>query len=161
MRFLAVLLTFLLLSGCAATGPAFTPAPHPDANAKQALVYIYRSDTFAFGGRDAYFYVNGVNVADLSRNGYTWFHAPAGTHQLVQKWPIDVSRQSLEGKVEWIAGETYYYKLLTDSESSHPTLTLRWRLAAVSPGIAEAELRATKYQPAIGASKLATAGGAR
>lgn len=158
MKTQLTLLATIVLSGCAATGPAFTPAPV--SNAKKALVYIYRVDSFALGGRDAYFYVDDQNVADLSRNGYTWFHAPAGKHELKQKWPVDVSLyKKLETSVNWESGHSYYYRFVTFSgESSYPTIKIHWHLSEVPAGVAMNEMQTSKLQEAFGASKLNVGG---
>ena len=154
MKLLLVIFGALVLTGCAATGSAYTQAPQPQGN--QSLVYIYRVDTFALGGRDAYFYVDGTNVADLSRNGYTWFHAPPGDHVLQQKWPIDVSMfQKIEAPVTWEAGKSYYYRFVTLGGDGRPgTITIRWQLSQVSESQAQQEMTNTKLQPAFGAGKL-------
>jgi hypothetical protein len=142
------------MAGCAAMGTDYAQAPQPQAN--QALVYIYRVDTYALGGRDAYFYVDGTNVADLSRNGYTWFHAPSGKHVLQQKWPIDVSMfKKLEIPANWEPGKAYYYKFVAFGGDSLPgTITIRWRLSEVSESQAQQELKDTKLQPSFGSAKL-------
>src|SRR5262245_2735110 len=105
MKAIAGLVAALFLAGCAARGAAYQAAPAPAAT--DALIYIYRASSFVMGGRTAYFYVEDVNVADLDSEGYTWFHVPAGTYALKQRWPIDVSPRSLEMQQVWKAGETY------------------------------------------------------
>jgi len=105
----------LFLGGCAATGPVFEDAPPPGTT--DALVYIYRTNTGGHGARDAYFYVDNVNIGDLSKNGYTWFRIPAGEYTLKQKWPADTLWLSTpEQKVKWSAGQTYYYRFRTSLE---------------------------------------------
>jgi len=146
------------LTGCAAIGPEYqaAPAPGPD----EALVYVYRTNSQALGARDAYLYVDEINIADISRSGYTWFHVPAGRHKLVQKWPIDVSASKrIEMDVDWQAGKTYVYRLTTSMGSILPTglglsMTLNWQLYETSLENARPELFQTNYQPAFGASKL-------
>jgi hypothetical protein len=128
----------LLLSGCAATGPAFSPvAPSND----RALVYIYRSGDYMFGARDTYFIVDNKAVAELSLSGYTYFYATPGKHVLEQEWPFDIAitpfihRARLD--VEWKAGETYYYKFA-------PIMSLN----RVVKSQALQEIRLTKWQQA-------------
>ena len=143
----------MVLSGCAATGQSYTEAPKPKET--EALVYIYRVDSFALGGRDAYFYVDGTNVADLTRNGYTWFHAPAGTHKLAQKWPIDVTFNSkMELPVTWEPGQTHYYRFIASMGAPGSMNLFEWELAQVVEEKAIAEMKNTKLQPAFGAQKL-------
>ena len=140
-----------LLAGCAATGvPYTTPAPQPGAT--DALVYIYRPDGDGLKLRDAYFYLDDVNIVDLSHKGYTWFHVPAGDYTIKQKWPADVTlgMKTLEIPVRWQAGGTYFYRLHTRVD----VVSLRWRLGQVPPEEAVRELPACRLQPATGLPKF-------
>ena len=150
VRYLSLIITVLLasaiLAGCAARGLAYNPAPPPpEAN---ALVYIYRPDAAPFSARDAYFYIDDVNIVDLSRKGYTWFHVPAGRYKLKQKWPFDVTlgMKTVEATVEWEAGATYYYRLQVLSKP----FTVEWRLSQVPAPEATLELRDCRLQPPVG-----------
>ncbi|WP_222616381.1 DUF2846 domain-containing protein [Undibacterium umbellatum] len=168
MKRITILLIAILLTACAAKGPAYQAAKAPENG--NALVYIYRINTAAFGARDAYFYVDNKNIADLSVEGYTWFHVPAGEHKFEQKWPVDTlagnpvraklqqiftrkaneenaNRMTLsEGYVNWEAGKTYYYRLATALPSVYPTLTMQWLLQEVTPEQALPELKKSKLQ---------------
>ncbi len=106
-----VSLIAIVLSGCAATGPVFTPVAPPDPDS--AVVYIYRERTFAFGARAAYFYVNDVNVFDLNADGYSWLTLPAGRYKLRQTWALDIIPKPIEANVELKAGEIRYLSLST------------------------------------------------
>ena len=140
----------LCISACAARGPVYTPAPTPAA--ADALVYIYRPGGFALGARDAYFYVDDVNVADLSAEGYTWFHLPAGEYTMRQKWPLDVTfgKKTLELRVRWLPGRMYFYRLDTSVRVPY----VEWRLAEVPSDVAMTQIRNCKLQPAFGIEKL-------
>jgi len=140
-----------LLAGCAATGAPYTaPAPPPGVN--DALVYIYRPDSRALMLRDAYFYVDGVNIVDLGNRGYTWFHVPSGDYVFKQTWPADVTlgMKTIEIPVRWQAGGTYFYRLHTTLDF----MALRWRLGQVPPEEAVRELPACRLQPAAGLPKF-------
>lgn len=162
---LLVLIFTLLLSACAATGPGYQAAPLPGND--QARVYIYRVNTFVAGGRDAYFYVDKKNVADLSVAGYTWFHVPAGEHRFQQKWPVDVggspainlwklwkndeseevNKKTLqEGYVYWEAGKTYYYRFHT---ALYGLMGMQWILQEVTAEQALPEIKKTRLQPSF------------
>lgn len=140
----------LLLVACAATGVAYNPAPSPSET--DALIYIYRPDSAAFSARDAYFYIDDVNVVDLSRKGYTWFHVPAGEYTLKQKWPFDVTlgMQTLKAKVRWLPGRTYYYRL----QLTRKPMTVEWQFAEVAPSQAARELAECRLQPPFGLEQL-------
>lgn len=155
MKHLAALLSALILTACATQAPTDQAPPRPEANHHQALVLIYRANTLGLDTREASFHVGEIPVASLRRNSHTWFLAPTGEHRLTQNWPVDVPlAQSLQGTVEWQAGQTYYYKLSTESQLEDTRTTIRWRFASVSEETAEAELKSTRYVPALGAAKL-------
>ncbi|MFZ6870751.1 DUF2846 domain-containing protein [Undibacterium sp. Di27W] len=163
-----ILLISILLTACAATGPAYQAARAPE-NGK-ALIYVYRVKSFALGGRDAYFYVDGKNIADLSVEGYTWFQIPAGEHKFEQRWPADVpgstnpvtakiaqlfKKSSDDGSVEkktlqqgyvnWEAGQTYYYRFGTNLAGTSP-MKIEWFLQEITAEQALPELKKTKLQ---------------
>ena len=140
----------LSLFGCAVRGPGYIPAPSPAA--ADVLVYIYRPDNFALGKRDAYFYVDDVNVADVSANGYTWFHVPAGEYIFQQKWPFDVTlgTRTLTLKVQWLPGRTYFYRL----ETARHSPKIVWRLSEAPADEANIQIAKCKLQPALGVEKL-------
>lgn len=157
MKSLAAILSALILSACATQTPTNAPPPRPEANSHQALVVIYRANTPGLDARDASFHVDDTPVASLRRNSHTWFLAPVGEHHLTQNWPVDVPlAQSLQGSVDWQAGQTYYYKLSTESELVDTRVTIRWRFASVPEEMAQAELKSTRYVPASGAARLQT-----
>ena len=147
MKKLSTILFALVISGCAATGPIYQAAPEPIET--DALVYIYRPGAFAFSAQDAYFYVDGVNITDLTNEGYTWFHAPAGEHTLKQKW-FGIFAKTLEKKTNWLPRQTYFYRL----EISTGLIVQRWSLSEVPAERARAEIACCKLQPAFGAEKL-------
>ena len=147
---LSIFLT-LALWGCSATGPIYKAAPEPGDN--NSLVYIYRQPHFAYSANDAYFYVNDNNIADLTNDGYTWFHVPSGEYILKQRWPgmLDFSGKfDIKMKVRWEPRQVYYYRLETRMEPFRNV----WRVSAVSPEQALSEIRNRKYQPAVGQQKL-------
>jgi hypothetical protein len=137
-----------LLSACAAVGPIYTPAPAPQGT--DALVYIYRMGGLALAARDAHFYVDDVNVTILSREGYAWFHVPAGEYTVKQTWSADVSPKTIQLKARWLPGRTYFYRLETSPGFGY----VEWRLTAVPVDQGMAEIGRCKLQPAFGAERL-------
>lgn len=146
--FVSALIAFVM-SGCAANGPAFDARPSSISGA--AHVYIYRVDSPAWGGRDAYFYVNDLNVADLSRNGHTQIDVAKGTYVLKQKWPLDITlgMKTLEVPVRWENGANYYYRFVAIADAH----SVKWQLTKVDESIALSELKETRYQPPKDAGK--------
>lgn len=155
MRYMAILLCIGVLTGCAATGPIYQDAPEPKET--DALVYIFRPNPFfsILGGRDAYFYLNDVNIVDLSSEGYTWFHVPAGEYFLKQKWPYDVTygRHVVEMKVNWLPHHKYFYRLDSTGNVSSTHFNMQWQVIEVNAEQASKEISHCKFQPAFGLSK--------
>jgi hypothetical protein len=86
MRRRSILILIVLLSGCAATGPAYKAAEEPSGGF--ALVYIYRPDSLTYGARAANFFLDDRSVAEIRSNGYSYFYVKPGTYRLRQKWPV-------------------------------------------------------------------------
>jgi hypothetical protein len=149
MKRLCTVLLVLFISGCVATGPLYQAAPEPKAS--DALIYIYRPGSGAMGGRTAYFFVNEVSVADLSNDGYTWFHVPAGEYTLKhtwQTWPVMGS--TVQVRTRWLSGNTYFYRL----ETSGGIGIIQWRLSRVPANEALTEISSCKLQPAFDVDKV-------
>jgi hypothetical protein len=146
-----LILTMALLSGCAAIGPQYAAAPPPAQD--QALVYIYRVNTMALGGRGADFYVDDVHVVDLRRNGYTWFHVKAGPHGLVQTWAADLAwkTEKIAQAVDWDAGKTYFYRFDVTGEIAYGAMKWNWTLSEVPARQALLEMSDKKLQTAFDA----------
>lgn len=150
---LITLFLVVVLSACASTGPIYQPAPAPAP--QDALIYVYRPANFVLSGRDAYFYVDDVNIVDLSTEGYSWFHVPAGNHTITQKWPFDVTLgfNTVNIGKEFRPSQTYYYRLEIDSFSftfqfMFGIFNPYWRVTEVPEEQALAEIAVCKYQPA-------------
>lgn len=154
LKRLFVFCTCALIAGCAATGPAYVDAPLPKDN--DTLVYIYRPDNWGWNMRDAYFYVNDINIADLSSNGYTWFHVPAGEYSLKQRWPADLTylMKDIVIPVKWSSLRKYYYRLLLHSAYGYKTTEYQWEVVEVPEAQALEEIRKCKLQPPLGLQKL-------
>jgi hypothetical protein len=146
-RLIVVLVLFL--SGCAASGPTFTPAEKLGPN--EGLVYIHRDNGFGLGGRTAYFYINGVNIFDLDRKGYSWISLPAGHYTLRQKWPADVTPKSLSIELDIEAGQTRYFGFGTDLCSDR---CIQYELHEQQPSVGRATIAEKHFQPNFGAAKL-------
>lgn len=147
MKQLGAILCLLVISGCVATGPAYRVAPEPTG--ADALIYIYRPNSFAMSAGDAYFYVDDVNIANLTNGGYTWFYAPAGEHTLKQKW-FGLFSQKLFMRTAWLPAHKYFYRF----ETSTNIVTIQWRLSETPADRALMEITCCKLQPAFGAEKL-------
>jgi hypothetical protein len=156
MRHIFILLgiSVLLLTGCAATGPAFAPAQISDPDA--ATVYIYRKSNFALRARAAYFYVNDVNVFDLNAEGYSWVALPGGKYTLRQGWAVDMLAKSLVLNLEVRPRETRYFSFETGvCAAGYREVCVEWVLREQRPEVGRREIQEMKFQENFGASKLA------
>lgn len=144
MKALYVVVSFFLF-GCAATGPTFQDIDI--TNPESGAIFIYRADSFALAVRDAYFYVDDINVFDLSRNGYSFIVLPAGKHIVKQKWAIDISRKSLEFPIEVEAGKKTYLSFETGvCGIFYMTVCLEWKLREEEPVKAAQEIISKRLQ---------------
>ena len=147
MRALGLLVFSFILAGCAATGPKFTEAP-PPANDK-AVIYVYRDPSLALGARDVYFYVNGKNVFDLTRKGYSYFYASPGPLDLSAKWPFDIQMFS-DPAVKHLdikPGETRYFRFQTGTESTPLGFNILWGFFEVPVDQGHSEISTMAFQP--------------
>ena len=127
--------------------PAGFPSPKAVPPGTPATVYIYRVGDFgAFGMRDAYFYLNDVNIVDLSHRSYTQFQVNPGTYRLTQKWPYDVTfgAKATSLQVRWLPGETYYYKF----EARKLPFRTEWRLQSVTDALGQVDTKKLDFRNA-------------
>lgn len=153
-KFIAVAtLVVLLLTGCAATGPAFQPVANVDPGS--GLVYVYRAKTFALGARAAYFYINDVNVFDLNADGYSWVSLPAGTYKLKQKWAADIWAKPVEVNLDVRPGETRYLSFETGvCASGYKEICLQWTLRSETAQVGQQAIVDKKFQENFGLTKM-------
>ncbi len=79
-RFLGSI-TALVLVGCSATGPVFTPAPMP-ATGDQAIVNVYRPDQFMAKAASFRLFLDKKKIVTIKNNGYTRVMVSPGQHTL-------------------------------------------------------------------------------
>lgn len=156
IRFLALAISALVLSACAVapTGAEFSPATRSDPNS--ALVYVYREPGLVYGGRPAYFYINGTNVFDLSPGGYSWVALPPGQYKIKQAWPADLMKKSMEADLAVSAGETRFLSFATGvcDKYVYNGICINWTLIEQPQQSALASLRTKRLQDNFGAAKL-------
>ena len=94
---------FLLLVGCAASGPKFAPLDSiPEG---KALVYIYRPNSIIGGAIRFHVAVGGERIVYLIRGGYYPYFADPGETTF---WARTEAKAETTEYLE--AGETYYLK---------------------------------------------------
>jgi hypothetical protein len=100
----AVAMLVLFLSGCA-SGPKFAPVVSVDVPPGKALVYIYRTPSFA--GSAVQYAVNAGErkIVQLQNGGYYPYICDPGS---IEFWAATEARASLT--IDVAAGETYYLR---------------------------------------------------
>lgn len=141
----------LVLAGCSATGPRFTPTDAPKGS---ALLYVYRPDSLTLGARTAAIEVNGRRAVGLKNNGYALIKLTPGKYEITQSWdswlgdntklqqPISVSLA--------IGADSVTYLRLGTASSTSPgsnasgfSMTINWELRQMAVKQAVAELSST------------------
>lgn len=141
-----------LATGAASAAPAAAvdpPAPPPEG---KALIYVFRQMD-AYWTTQAYISVDGAKVASIKGLQYSWFYAPAGSHELKLSWPLWPG--PVKGVVTWDAGRTYFYKAM--AELGYGRSGSRWGIGQVDA--AAQALSMLDYRPSFGADKLTTSSG--
>jgi hypothetical protein len=145
----------VLVSGVrAAAAPLPDPLPAPRDG--EALIYIYRLPSFAFGLRNASFYIDNVKVVGLGYNECTVFIAPAGAHVIKQQWPLDLTFGHGDAfEASWESGATYYYRFSANGAVS-PTnkLEIRWSMSQVDAEVGRHAMSICRYQQPSNLTKL-------
>ena len=108
MRFISVVLAFILLVGCAASGTKFSEtADNLAVSPDKSRVYVYRENAYKGSGLTTPILDNGAKVGDLNVGGYITFETEPGIHEIrtdtyVVDEPVTVEMQ---------AGATYYVRI--------------------------------------------------
>ncbi len=149
----AQVIVVALLGGCAATGPVFRPVEK--VNQGDGLIYVYRADAFAGGGRSTPVYVDDVHVFDLRAGGYSWFSVPAGRYKLRQDLPWDLVTQSNELVLDVRPGETSFYSVSTEvGDCKIASKCIRWILRNVNGHVGQSEIEDKRFQENAGLEQL-------
>lgn len=106
MKRMCVMVLCITLTGCATTGPLFTPPS--DQPADKALVYFTRGDISFHGALATIFSVNGILVASMHNQGYSWLYLQPGTYKFCS-YDSDLFSKPNKGQIELSlsAGQTY------------------------------------------------------
>lgn len=130
-----------MLAACA-SDVAFHQAPKPGPG--EALVYVYRLDTWPVVRTDAFFSVNGKRVVALPANSYTWLHVPAGKHRLEQTWDLLHVPPARHQDFSAREGSISYLRL----DVQNDTMQMKWRLSDVPAKAASGEISRCSFYPA-------------
>ncbi len=99
-RLLTVIVASLVLSGCAATGEAYSSMKAPVEG--KAKLYVLRDDRFMGGALAFSVYANDVKVGVIRNNGYFDADIPLGD---VEVWGEEESKRGIVIRAE--EGKTY------------------------------------------------------
>ena len=148
----AALLVSIVLFGCTASGPVFTPA-EPEVR-DNALIYIYRPGTYFYAANPdvPIIYFDDERLLRLRIGGYTWVSVAPGTHSVeVKDSMLGVPTFSLgEVSVKAETGKTYYLKFTQQSGDilfygPQVIVTANSKLRPVDETTGAAEIKETKY----------------
>ena len=84
-----VVFAIVFLSGCAASGPAFSKVESIPENS--GVVYIFREKAFVASIVEIVNYIDGSEVSRLKSNGYSSHIVTSGEHEIVMQWDCAVS----------------------------------------------------------------------
>jgi len=136
MKYL-LLLSLLLVTGCASLGPVYSKVDKIPDNA--GLVYLYRPSSFIGGGVAFDIKTGETVIATLHNGGYYPYYSPPGE---IEFWAKTESRSSVTLDVK--TGQTYYIK----GEIGVGFIVGRPHLMVVAAEIAEKEIAECKLIPA-------------
>ena len=140
MRVLIFFMSLIVLSGCTAQGPAYTPASQPTSD--RSLIYIYRQTSFCAGAISYDISINGKSLANIPNGGYTNFYIPPGSYSLTAFDNLN-SRTHRSG-IEVNSQETKYLEL-DPCPSGFPAFSGSV-LFERSRSVAKSDISKTKYQ---------------
>ncbi|MDB5800532.1 MAG: hypothetical protein JWL63_1471 [Rhodocyclales bacterium] len=141
--FLIFSFLFALLSGCAATGPQFSPVSQMSPG--NGVIYIYRPDAGANRAIAPGIKVDGREYSTLRNNGYMPFELAAGEHE------IDVvlsDRYKGEGAIKLrLRPQTeMYLRLSTSYERGGGMIHRQFRLEGVNSEVGSVEIQTCKLE---------------
>lgn len=123
----------ITLTGCAATGPAYTTVSQsiPEVNSNQSRLYFMRDSSFINGGLVARVHLNGERVADLNMGGFVYIDRPAGNIRIMIDAPLNTG--DAKGSLNAEAGQTYYF-LVSNNDSNVMSGMIGGVIGAVADG---------------------------
>lgn len=135
----------LLISGCSASGPPFSPAPPGESS--KAILYVYRPKAFAQSAASFDTFVDGIKIVELKNEGYTWIYVPAGEHKVLMQ--LGMGGPKIATKFTAEAGKNHYVKVGSTWSTAVIVTSTKTKIGVVEEKDALPEIRLTKYQPAI------------
>lgn len=145
-----LLIPFLLfLNGCAgpAEGPPFTP--FTGLQTDEAVIYVYRPESYALSMQFAIIEIDGVRVATLLNNGYVAIPTTVGSHKITQTWyagalvPSNSEHRPISVNILTHNGSATYIRLGTSHTSPNTSgmYEIAWELREVTNADASDELK--------------------
>lgn len=132
---ITLLSAVLLMTGCAASGPVFTPAEKLDPN--QSFVYIYRPDSLIGCGVTPHIYIDEVKKGPLKNNGYLVCSAEPGK-RMIEATSLGV--KPLVIYLDIVAGSEYFVRWWFDSDG----MTYSYHMGLIPSEYALREIRGAK-----------------
>tara|TARA_B100000315_G_scaffold38335_1_gene32995 strand:+ start:724 stop:1239 length:516 start_codon:yes stop_codon:yes gene_type:complete len=125
----------LLISGCAATGPAYTELKStiPSLEAGKARLYFLRESAFMGSAIAARIQVNGIKVVDLYNDGFIYMDRPSGNVFIM----VDAFMNPIgewRGTFSLESGKEYYFFVTPNSNKAWAVALLGMAGALVTEG---------------------------
>jgi len=108
----AIVLTAMVLSGCATNpnAPTLATAPAPESGSEKAILYIYREYAQPTAW-SAYLEIDEQEAVSLAQQGFTWVYVNPGKHSFKYGWPMLASMPSVTFERTFEAGKAYAFEM--------------------------------------------------
>ena len=137
-KFMLLSLVFLI-TGCTASGPAFSPIGNPDIN--KSLVYIYRPYSVICCGVAPYVYIDDVKHEQLKNNGYLVYTVDPGKRIIETNCKLS---DPLTLYLDVVAGNEYYVRWSVEAKTNFGTIIHTFKFGLIPEEYAIQEIRQTK-----------------
>ena len=137
-KFILLSLLFFI-TGCTASGPAFSPVENSDIN--KSLVYIYRPYSAIFCGVAPYVYIDDVKHDQLKNNGYLVYTVDPGKRIIETNCNLSTP---LTLYLDVVAGNEYYVRWSVDVDTNFVAVMHTNQLGLIPKEYAIHEIRQTK-----------------
>lgn len=151
-KIIASLAVCVGVTGCAATGPVFSPLLPATENI--GALYLYRPEAFAMSVLSAVFEVDGRTVATLENNGYAAVRLPAGRYDVTHQWKArllgnsKLEKQPISRVIEVRPGKAAYVRLTAEAlvvtGGARMNTQFTWDIQEVPEEVALPEIQKTR-----------------
>lgn len=124
----------------------FVAQAAPAAN--QALLYVYRTDSYVLDEYGISIYLNGKRTFEIGRNTYSWTYLNPGSYEVKHKWPLEVPvGRDTRIKLEAEGGKTYFVRFDAYQVPTLHTHQPSWNLKLMDNQSALQEMQGMHAKP--------------